>query len=593
MPSNLISLLILIPLFAGLVNLALMNRKRLSRAVGVVSFSLTLALGLVYLLQIVGGDASSSSTVITTQMGNWQAPFGITIVFDALSGILVCSSLAVALAAYIHSFATLDPYTERRYYHPLMQLLISGVNMSFMTGDLFNLFVGFEIMLMASYGLMVIGTTAKQMKQAYKYILLNVLAGNLFLMGAGLVYGMTGTLNIAELAQMVYEAEAAQRAFEAGVIGEEGLQPLPPGFRAVAILLLTVFALKGAFFPLWYWLPDTYYTIPIAVAGLFGGLLTKVGVYTVIRLFPTLLASDGAGGTAPVIMWILAVGAGITMFFAVLGAVSQRTVRKILSVHIISQVGYMMFAIAIACWAARGVLGAGDDGAGPSVAAYAMAGAVFFVIHNMVVKCALFLCCGVMEMHAGTDDLDKLGGLLKRDVVLAVMFFIVAMSLVGLPPLSGFFGKMIIIQAGWTDLWWLSIVGLLTGALTLLSMLKIWSYGFWNPPKAPVVMPAKDVWRKGRPAYLGIGLLVVIALSMGFGAQAFYQPALIAGEQVMDRRPYIAAVLGEDATDQIDTLHALANEAQGLTPIHTEAEAAPMEPVQITSLTTVDQEAAP
>lgn len=519
MNTDLIILLCVIPLVAGVLNVFLINHRAASRCVGIASFVLVLGLALRFLLYTA--PLTGADSVLVSQMGGWRAPFGITMVFDSLSGLLIAAAATVALGSYIHSFSTLDPAVERRYYHPLMQLLLFGVNMSFMTGDLFNLFVAFEVMLMASYSLLVIGTGFKQMRQAYKYVLLNVLASTIFLMAAGMVYGMFGTLNIADLARIVAEIEA------------DPSRSLPAGFTALAVMFLLVFGLKGAFFPLWFWLPDTYYTIPIAVAGLFGGLLTKVGVYTVARLFPLIFASNGeVGGVSQTIQVILIVSAAFTMFLAVLGAVSQHEVRRILSIHVISQVGYMVFGIAV-------------------MSGNALAGCAFYMIQHMVVKCALFLCCGVMEKHAGTDDLDKLGGLLKRDWKLGVLFFIAAMSLVGLPPLSGFFGKMVIIRSGFGEgFWYLGVIGLVTGALTLLSMLKIWSYGYWNPAPGngyPIKTEPKAVIAGNRSAYFGIAMLVVAALFLGFGAEPVYTVAFKAGEQLENPKAYITAVLGEEA----------------------------------------------
>ena len=531
MTDHRIILLCVIPLVAALISVALINRKMLSRLVGVLSYTMMLGLSLSLVLKITA--APDDESILVSQMGGWTAPFGISVVFDSLSGLLICAAAAVGLGAYIHSFAVLNPRTERRYYHPLMQMLMFGVNLSFLTGDLFNLFVAFEVMLMASYALLTIGGSRQQLAQAYKYILLNVLASTIFLMAAGMVYGMFGTLNIADLARIVAEIEADPN------------RDLPAGFKSLAVMFLLVFGLKGAFFPLWFWLPDTYYTVPISIAGLFGGLLTKVGVYTVARLFPLIFGSDGTstivdgtmlGGTSPIIQTILIVAAAFTMFLAVLGAVSQHNVRRILSVHVISQVGYMVFGIAV-------------------MTGNALAGCAFYMIQHMVVKCALFLCCGVMEKHAGTDDLDKLGGLLKRDWFLGVLFFIAAMSLVGLPPLSDFFGKMVIIREGFFEgQWYLGVIGLVTGAITLLSMLKIWSYGYWNPDQAPTVNKPEAVKASCKPAYFAITLLVGFALFLGLGAEAIYKVAFRAGEQLENPEHYITAVLGDEAYAKVDQL---------------------------------------
>ncbi|WP_428389978.1 proton-conducting transporter membrane subunit [Mucisphaera sp.] len=521
--SNLIILFCLIPLFAGLASVLLLNQPVMARILGIVSFASLTTIGLISLINL-----GPEGKVAVTQLGGWKAPYGITLVFDSLSGLLITVAAVVSLAAYIHSFSSLDPKIERRYFHPLIQLLICGVNLSFLTGDLFNLFVAFEIMLMASYALLCLGASDNQLRHAYKYVLLNILASTVFLMGAGMAYGLLGTLNFADMARIVAETQAA---------GED----MPTGFTALGVLFLFVFGLKGAFFPMWFWLPDTYWTVPIAIAGLFGGLLTKVGVYAIARTFPLVFAQAPPIGVESsdariLLMTLLAASAGVTMFLAVLGAVSQHYMRRLLSIHVISQVGYMVFGLAV-------------------MTGTALAGAVYHIIHNMVVKSALFLCCGLMEKHAGTDDLNKLGGLLKRDIPLAILFFIAAMSLVGLPPLSGFFGKMLLVDAGWNAhdgrYWWLAILALLTGCLTLLSMLKIWSYAFWSPETETEIDTPQNVKTKNRSGYVATTMLVAIALFMGFGAEIVYQAAETAGNQLFDPTAYVEAVLGEGKLNAI------------------------------------------
>ena len=555
MTNDLIILFCLIPLIAGLASATLVNNLPVSRLVGTVSYSamLVLSIGLLVHIHEHGG------LVLTSTIGDWPARYGINVVFDSLSGLLIAAASAVALGSYIHSFMSMSPRTERRYFHPLMQLLIFGVNLSFLTGDLFNLFVGFEVMLMASYALISIGASRKQLTQAYKYVLLNLIASTVFVMAAGMTYGMFGTLNMAELARLVAEHNATG-------------QPMPAGFTALAVTLLIVFGLKGAFFPLWFWLPDTYYTAPIAIAGLFGGLLTKVGVYAVARTFPLIFAA--ADQSRAVLVPIIAVSAGFTMFLGVLGAVSHHNIRRILSIHVISQVGYMVFGIAIGVTASDAKIGA------YSVAAYGLAGCVFYMIQHMVVKCSLFLCCGMMERHMRTDDLDYMGGLLKHDGLLALLFFVAAMSLVGLPPLSGFFGKLTIIQAGWEIYWVLSLFALATGLLTLLSMLKIWSFAFWSPEPASSApqeagaaptgesatsrrarrMPPRAPWgirARMTPGYVGTGMLVLVALFLGLAAEPVYQLAFTAGRQLADPTDYVEAVLGEGEMARVHALEQL------------------------------------
>ncbi len=514
--SNLIILFIVIPMGTGVLGVLFKYQVGLMRVLGSLSLASTalLAVGLLIHLR------SHETGILVTQMGAWPAPYGISVVFDSLSGLLLAASSLVALGCYVHSFSTVSAAAQARYFHPMVQLLMFGVNLAFLTGDLFNLFVSFEIMLMASYCLLTFGGTRLQMTQAYKYVLLNLVGSTIFVIGAGLVYGMTGTLNFADLARFVAERQA---------LGED----LPTGFTALSIALLLVFGLKGAIFPLWFWLPDTYYTANVSIAGLFAGMLTKVGIYAIARTFPMIFAHGGSEATK-VVMPILAISAAFTMFLGVLGAVSHHNIRRILAVHVISQVGYMVFGLAL-------------------MTQIALAGCLFYMIQHMVVKSCLFLCCGIIERHTGTDDLDRSGGLLRRDWYLALVFFIAAMSLVGLPPLSGFFGKLVIIREGWDTRWWLSIFGLLTGALTLLSMLKIWSYCFWSPQAAAVERPAGESPPPGsmRPAYAGATLLVLVALFLGFGAQPVYEIAFRAGEQLADPRDYITAVLGPESLDHL------------------------------------------
>ncbi len=514
MNPHLIILFIIIPMATGVLTLALRGRLVWQRIVGATSLVANLALALACLIY-----SYTTDTILVSQMGDWPAPFGISVVVDSLSGLVLVAGSIVSLGCYLHAFASLDPDVERGYFHPLWHFAMFGIQLSFITGDLFNLFVSFEIMLMASYCLLTLGTSRKQITQAYKYVMLNLLASGIFVLSAGLIYGMTGTLNYADLARFVEEAQRTGT-------------PLPAGFNAVAVLLLLVFGLKAAIFPLWYWLPDTYYTCPIAIAAFFSGMLTKVGVYALARLFPMIFATDFVRIDG-VTQNLLLIAAAFTMFLGVLGAVSMHNIRRILAIHVISQVGPA--AVSRAMPTAAGIKGC-----------------MIYMVQHMVVKSSLFLCAGVVEKYRGTDNLDKLGGLAKQAPWLATLFFIAAMSLVGLPPLSGFFGKYVVIREGFvTGYWWLSVFGLLTGLLTLLSMLKIFGYCFWNPKPAEAPECIKDRGVRQNPqlafAYVGIVLLVTSALFIGLGAQLINGPASRAGEIATNPERYVDAVLGEGA----------------------------------------------
>ncbi len=517
MPDRLIILFVVLPMAAGILTMLLHHLRTTQKIVGLVALAANVALA-GWALATVLGDIP----VLTSQMGNWPAPFGITIAVDGLSAIMLMIASIVVLAVYVYCLGQLGNDIAGGYFHPLYHLLIFGVQWSFITGDLFNLFVAFEIMLMASYAMFCVGTSRMQMRQAYKYILLNLVGSTLFVTCAGLLYGQLGTLNMADLTRMAMQGQ------------------LPRASLPVIAMLLLVFGGKTAIFPLWYWLPDTYHTLPAPIGGLFAGLLTKVGAYVMIRVFVMMFGPSA--DVVSIVQPILLISAAVTMFLGVLGAVSRHTVRSILSIHIISQVGYMMMGIALAM----------SLGAALESRELAVAGAIFFIIHNMVVKCCLFLCGGLIHDHAGTDDLDKLGGLLKRAPWLATLFLIAALSLAGLPPLSGFFGKFLLIREGLNQrAYWVTGFAIATSLLTLLSMLKIWSYGFWSPTPQHATY-ASDAQRKPRVVggMIGVGALVVVALTMGLGAPLYINASLKAAKTLIDPTPYVAAVLGQHVLDQ-------------------------------------------
>lgn len=508
MNDHLISLFVAVPMFAGIVLLLLHGKTMAQRWVALLFLSTMIAFSGCVLYRVYQGP-DIPGVVIVSQMSNWPAPFGITMAVDTLSAIMLLVADAVTFCVVLYCAFQLPKRVEQAFFYPLALFLLFGVHWSFVTGDLFNLFVSFEIMLMASYALFVLGTRRDQIRQAYKYIILNLIGSTLFVTCAGLLYGQLGTLNMADITR----------------IGLEG--NLPPASVPIIAMLLIVFGGKTAIFPVWYWLPETYPSLPAPVGALFAGLLTKVGAYVMIRVFVMMFGS--APQVAPVVGPIILICSGITMFVGVLGAVSMHTVRRILSIHIISQVGYMILGVGLMTNAA-------------------VAGAIFFILHNMVVKSCLFLCGGLMRDHAGTDDLNEIGGLLRRSPWLAALFFIAGLSLAGLPPFSGFFGKFVLIRESFeTGRGALAVVAIATSLFTLLSMLKIWSYGFWSPSRGA------HVRHTGRAPHTGgglaaIALLVAIALSMGFGAQQYFHICMGASRSLVDPRPYMRAVIGADHT---------------------------------------------
>src|SRR5690606_32542691 len=329
-------------------------------------------------------------------------------------------------------------------FHPLLHGLLLGVCGSFVTGDIFNLYVWFEVMLISSFGLLVLDRTREQLDGGIRYVVLNLIGTTFFLGAVAMLYGVTGTLNMADLARVVPEVE------------NQGL------VTAIALFLLVAFGAKAAVFPLFNWLPASYHTASMPVVAIFAALLTKVGVYAIFRVYTLIFAYDN-DMLGPV-FWFLAV---TTMVVGVLGAAAHYDVRKILSFHIISQIGYMLIGMAL-------------------MSPLAMAGSILYIVHHIIVKANLFLIAGAIRLHGGSFQLARLGGLWRTTPLLGLLFLIPAMSLAGVPPLSGFWGKLAVIRASLEDgAMLLAIVALVVGLLTLYSMVKIWNEAFWKAEPVP------------------------------------------------------------------------------------------------------------
>jgi multicomponent Na+:H+ antiporter subunit D len=488
---------VLIPLISGTLMLLAWRRRVLQLWIS------ALGAGALLIASIILFAVVYAEGIQTVQLGNWPAPFGITFVGDILSTVMVVLAAMTGLATVIYSFVMVDVRRETFGFHPLLHILMMGVCGAFMTGDLFNLFVWFEVMLIASFVLLALGGERPQLEGAMKYVSINLVSSAVFLSAVGILYGMVGTLNMADIAVKVQLTEE------------------PAGITAVAMMLLVTFGIKAALFPLFFWLPASYHTPPVAVSAIFAGLLTKVGVYALIRMF-TLIFTQEPHFTHTVIIVL----SGLTMLTGVLGAVAQNEVRRILSFHIISQIGYM-------------TLGLGFF----SIAG--LAGSIFYVIHHIIVKTNLFLVSGITARINGTNELKQMGGLYKAHPVLTILFFIPAMSLAGIPPLSGFFAKFAIVRAGLEEQHYLLIgVALFVGMLTMYSMTKIWNEAFWKQPPDGHEVPTS--LSRGVKV-LGMGPIVALAtitVLIGLGAGPVYEVAVAAAHQLMNPNEYIEAVLG-------------------------------------------------
>lgn len=495
--NTLLALPILIPLGGAALALVFYRSTFVQRALALAASVALFASGGVLLARVLRDG------VLSVQMGGWRAPFGITLVADVFSAIMVLVTGIVAVAVVIYSFATIGASRESYYYYPLLLLLLTGVCGSFLTGDLFNLYVWFEVMLIASFVLLALGGEPEQMRGALKYVAINLVSSAFFLSSVGILYGLTGTLNMADLAVKIGASE------HRGVM------------TTVAVLFLITFGVKAAMFPLFFWLPDSYHTPPVAVSAVFAGLLTKVGVYALIRVF-TLMFVDQPAFTHSLILVLSA----LTMITGVLGAMAQGEFRRILSFHIISQIGYMTMGLGLFTVAG-------------------LAGAIFYIVHHIIVKTNLFLVSGVVCRVAGSFELTQIGGVSTRYPVLAILFVIPAFSLAGIPPLSGFFAKLALVQASFSvEQFLIAAVALLVGLLTLYSMTKIWNGVFWGRAAADAPVPDAPERLQQWGMYLPMVALALLTVAIGFAAGPMFRISLVAAEQLMDRREYIHAVLG-------------------------------------------------
>lgn len=486
---------VLIPLVTAGACLLAWRRSGVQRILAAAGATTLLAAGVALLCRV------NASGVVAMQVGGWRAPFGITLVADMFSALMVVVAGIVGMAVAVYSLADIGRRRQSLNYFALFHVLLMGVCGAFLAGDLFNLYVWFEVMLMASFVLMALGRRKQQLQGAIKYVALNLLSSALFLAAIGILYGLVGTLNMADLAGKVRD------------IRNPGI------LNAVAMLFLVAFGIKAAAFPLFFWLPASYPTPPVAVSALFAGLLTKVGVYALIRVFSLIFVHDTS-----LTHGLILIIAALTMITGVLGAYAQGEFRRILSFHIVSQIGYMLMGLGL-------------------FNRLALAGAVFYIAHHIIVKTNLFLISGIVARLRGTFTLAQLGGLYRERPALGMLFLVPALSLAGLPPLSGFFAKFLLIKAGLEDGQYLVVaVALMVGLLTLLSMMKIWNEVFWKP--APAAATDYRLSRRQRLLLAGPAVtLAVLTLMIGLAPGVLLELAIKASDQLMDPSAYIRAVM--------------------------------------------------
>jgi multicomponent Na+:H+ antiporter subunit D len=485
---------LVIPFGTAVLCILAWRSPSLQRLISLAGALALLATGLAILARVLRAGPFAE------QAGGWPAPFGITMVADRLSALMVVLAGLVAVTVLAFSLADATAEEERNGHHPLTHALLAGICGAFLTGDIFNMYVWFEVMLIASFGLLVIGGGRDELDGATKYVGLNLIATVAFISGVGLLYGATGALNMADLHTRL-----------AGRVGETPI-------LAAAAFLIFAFASKAALFPLFFWLPASYHTPSFATSALFSALLTKVGVYALIRVFTLVFPVEGTP-----IQTLLLCGAVTTMVVGVLGALAMTGVRRVLGFSIIASIGYMILGLAVAT-------------------PLAILGAVFYLAQDVVVKANLFLAAGAARRLTGSELFARSGGLWRARPWFSLLFLIPALSLAGVPPFSGFWAKLLLakatLDAGRPGL---TFAVLAVGLLTLFAMARVWSEAFWDPhPDGAQAIRAPLPVAMWAPLCLLTALVVVVGLFAG----PFVDFALAVAAEVTDPAPYIAAVLG-------------------------------------------------
>jgi multicomponent Na+:H+ antiporter subunit D len=494
--TNLIILPILIPLFTGVILIFLNKRITAQRVFASIS-SIGTIIAAWLIVQKVRTDGIQSLNV-----SSWDAPFGITLVSDMLSALLVLTTSLLAFVCLIYSFKSIGEERERYYFYAVFNFLLVGVNGAFTTGDIFNLFVFFEVMLMSSYVLLVLGGTKIQLRESIKYLLVNVISSALFVIAVAYLYSVVGTLNMAHISTR---------------INEISVNGMPGILTVIAVLFLIVFGLKGAIFPLYFWMPGSYYAPPAPVLALFGALLTKVGVYSITRTYTLFFYHDMDT------FGLLSILAILSIVLGVIGAIAYWDIKNIIIYNIIVAVGVILYGISLLNTAS-------------------ITGAVYYLIHDMLIKAALFLLIGIIISITGTSNLRNISGLINRYPGLGWTFFIAALALAGIPPLSGFVGKLLIVQGGFEGESFMgAFITLMSSLLVLFSVMKIFVNGFWGKDrtyrgeeKAPV-----------KRLLIAPVILVVTSALYGIGSESILPYITQAADTLLDPNIYINAVLKE------------------------------------------------
>jgi len=488
--DNIVILPLCICLIGAFLSLLIMCRSMTQKSIHLLAAIGYLA-STVYLCRL-----NHFQHALTLHLGGYPAGIGISFVIDAFSCLMLVVTALLVMAVSIYSLFD-DSISHQEAFYPLFWLMITGATGVFSTADIFNLYVWFEVMIIASIALMVLSKEKNLFAGTLHYVALNLLATLLLLLAIAFLYGASGTLDISKIAQGL-------KTFS--------VNPLP-----YLGLLMLAFAIKSALFPYCFWLPASYHLTSVSAGCIFAGILTKAGLYALFRFNSLFLPAHSS------LISVLVILSSLTMLTGVFGAMSEFNLRRILSFHIISQIGYMTLGLAMG-----GVM--------------AISAALFFMIHNIFAKTNLFLVSGLLNRYTGHNDLRQMGGFFRLSPWMVWLFFIPAFSLAGLPPLSGFWGKYLLIKAAFNQGFWLSaFIALLVGFFTLYSMVKIWRYAYLQTSNYPV--------RQMEPSlrfslFLPLLFLSLIILTIGLFPQLLYTQTRLAALALMQPEHYFLVAKG-------------------------------------------------
>lgn len=515
-PSDwLIILPVIIPLIAGALGIMSRGNPRLSRNIVMIAMTLLVINGAAVLARVL------QEGPVAMTMGSWFPPFGISFAADSLGAVLSLSAAVIGLLSTIYALTDVNTAASRAGFYSMLSIMLAGVNGAFLTGDIFNLYVWFEVFLISSFGLIILGGEKLQLDGAVKYCFLNLIATTMFLIATAYLYGTVGTLNMADLSSKLTEMPANSHIF------------------VVALLLLVGFGMKAAAFPLYFWLPASYHTPKPVVSALFAGLLTKVGVYALLRTFTVIMpgVSDG-----PFFDIVFAVAAG-TVIVGLFGALAETNLRRLFGYLLISGIGVLLVGLSLRTQTS-------------------LAATIFYAVHSIAVMTGLYFLAGLIERRTGYASLSELSGIYRATPFVAGLFLLLGFAVAGLPPLSGFWPKALLIQNALIEQSYVAAgVIILNGIISTIVIGRAWSLIFWRPSLESVVTAAAPLSAAANPDAppqrdAGVGLegdafmigpivvLVIVTVVLGLYPTPLLELATGAAGQLLDPSAYISAVLG-------------------------------------------------